>query len=55
VEDPLANQVGHFAAVIRGEAEPICSGEAGMNTLLVCEAVVEAGRTGKVVPTGVGG
>lgn len=23
--DPLANQVSHFAAVIRGEAEPICS------------------------------
>lgn len=55
VEDPLANQVAHFAAVIRGEAEPICSGEAGLNTLLVCEAVVEAGRTGQVVSTGVGG
>ena len=28
--DPLANQVDHFAAVIRGEAEPICSGRDGL-------------------------
>jgi predicted dehydrogenase len=31
--DPLANQVTHFAAVIRGEAQPICSGRDGLNTL----------------------
>jgi predicted dehydrogenase len=53
VEDPLANQVTHFAAVIRGEAEPICSGQAGVNTLLVCDAVIEAGRSGQIVQTGV--
>src|SRR3954463_250347 len=27
--DPLANQIEHFAAVIRGEAKPICSGRDG--------------------------
>lgn len=53
VEDPLANQVAHFAAVIRGEAQPICTGQAGLNTVLVCEAIVEAARTGGIVPTGV--
>jgi predicted dehydrogenase len=53
VEDPLANQVTHFAAVIRGEAEPICSGQAGLNTLLVCEAVVEAARSEQVIQTGI--
>ena len=47
--DPLANQVTHFAAVIRGEAEPICSGRDGLNTLRVVDAVVEAARTGAPV------
>jgi predicted dehydrogenase len=44
--DPLANQVAHFAAVIRGEAQPICSGRDGLTTLKVVDAVVAAARTG---------
>jgi predicted dehydrogenase len=44
--DPLANQVAHFAAVIRGGAEPICSGRDGLGTLRVVDAVVESARTG---------
>jgi predicted dehydrogenase len=51
--DPLANQVGHLAAVIRGEAEPIVNGRDGLNTLRVTEAVTEAAKTGKIVETGV--
>jgi predicted dehydrogenase len=47
--DPLANQVEHFAAVIRGEAEPIVSGRDGLNTLRVTEAIIEAARTGQIV------
>jgi predicted dehydrogenase len=47
--DPLANQVTHFAAVIRGEARPLCSGRDGLNTLRVVDAVVEAARTGRPV------
>ena len=47
--DPLANQVAHFAAVIRGEADPICSGRDGLATLRVVDAVVEAARTGRPV------
>jgi predicted dehydrogenase len=47
--DPLANQVDHFAAVIRGEAEPICSGRDGLRTLQVVDAVLEAARTGQPV------
>ena len=43
--DPLANQVNHFAAVIRGEAEPICSGRDGLRTLQVVDAVLAAART----------
>jgi predicted dehydrogenase len=47
--DPLANQVKHFAAVIRGEAEPICSGRDGLKTLQVVDAVLKAARTGQPV------
>ena len=47
--DPLANQVTHFADVIRGEAQPICSGRDGLKTLLVVGAVAESARTGRPV------
>ena len=47
--DPLANQVKHFADVIRGEAEPICSGRDGLKTLQVVDAVVASARTGQPV------
>lgn len=47
--DPLAMQISHFAAVIRGEARPICSGRDGLNTLRVVDAVVQSARTGQPV------
>jgi predicted dehydrogenase len=47
--DPLAGQVKHFAEVIRGEAEPICSGRDGLKTMQVIDAVVESARTGRPV------
>ena len=47
--DPLANQIEHFAAVIRDGVPPICSGRDGLKTLKVVEAVVEAARTGQSV------
>jgi len=47
--DPLANQIDHFAAVIRGEADPICSGRDGLTTLMVVDAVAESARTGQPV------
>jgi predicted dehydrogenase len=47
--DPLANQVEHFAAVIRGEVPPICSGRDGLRSLRVVEAVVESATTGHPV------
>ena len=52
--DPLANQIAHLAAVIRGEAEPIVSGRDGLNTLRVTEAVTRAAESGGVVATGLG-
>ena len=47
--DPLAHQIEHFAAVIRGEQQPICSGRDGLKTLLVVDAVIQAARTGRPV------
>jgi predicted dehydrogenase len=47
--DPLAHQIEHFAAVIRGTAEPICSGRDGLKTLRVVDAVVASARTGQPV------
>ena len=47
--DPLANQVKHFVDVIRGEAEPICSGRDGLKTMRVVDAVVESARTRRPV------
>jgi predicted dehydrogenase len=47
--DPLARQIDHFAAVIRGEAKPLVSGRDGLQNLRVTDAIVEAARTGKAV------
>jgi len=44
--DPLANQIRHFAAVIRGDEAPICSGRDGLRTLQVVAAVTTSARTG---------
>ncbi len=50
-KDPLAEQIAHFADVIRGNAEPLVSARDGLQNLRVTEAVVEAARTGTVVST----
>lgn len=47
--DPLAGQIAHFAAVVRGEAAPVCSGRDGLRTMQVVDAVVESARTGRAV------
>lgn len=44
--DPLANQIVHFAEVIRGRARPICSGRDGLKTLRVVDAVIQAAASG---------
>jgi predicted dehydrogenase len=43
--DPLARQIEHFGAVIRGEAEPLVTARDGLQNLRVTEAIVEAART----------
>ncbi len=46
---PLVRQLGHFCAVVRGEAEPKISGRDAVRTLLAVQAVFEAARTGRKV------
>jgi predicted dehydrogenase len=49
--DPLAAQIAHFCAVIRGDAVPLVTGWDGVQNLLVIEAIAEAARSGTVVAT----
>jgi predicted dehydrogenase len=50
-KDPLAEQVEHFAAVVRGEAEPLVTARDGLQNLRVTDAIAEAARTGRIVNT----
>ena len=50
--DPLARQIAHFAAVIRGEAEPLVSGRDALRTLAATLAVHEAAAAGREVRPG---
>lgn len=47
--DPLIAQIEHFAAVIRGEAEPLVSGQEGIRSLMVIEALLRSADLGKPV------
>ena len=49
--DPLAHQLAHFCAVIRGDAKPLVNARDGLQNLRVTEAIAEAARTGKVIST----
>jgi len=47
--NPYAEQLRHFAAVIRGSEEPVISGHDGTRTLEATQAVLEAARTRRPV------
>ena len=47
--DPLACQLEHFGAVVRGEAAPLVGARDGLANLRVTEAIVEAGANGSTV------
>ena len=49
LEDPLVRQIHHFAQVIRGESAPLVSGEEGLRTLQVIEAIQRAAASGQQV------
>jgi len=50
--DPLLCQIEHFAAVIRGDEQPLVSGEEGAASLRVIEAIHESAATGSTVILG---
>ncbi len=47
--NPLDNQIAHFAGVISGKEQPLVSGEEGLRTLRVIEAIETAARRGETV------
>lgn len=47
--DPYTRQLQHFAAVIRGEAAPLCSALDGLRTLQATRALLEAAASGQSV------
>jgi len=47
--DPLAAQIEHFVAVIRGEAQPLVTARDGLQNLRVVDAIVAAAKSGGVV------
>jgi predicted dehydrogenase len=49
--DPLALQLEHFCAVVRGETRPLVEGRDALQTLRVTLAIAEAARTGRIVAT----
>lgn len=51
-KDPLSEQIEHFAAVIRGEAQPLVTVRDGVQNVRVVEAIIEAARTGRLTPVG---
>jgi predicted dehydrogenase len=49
--DPLARQLAHFCAVIRGEATPLVTARDGLQNLRITEAIALAARSGNIVTT----
>jgi predicted dehydrogenase len=47
--DPLLNQIEHFAEVVRGTALPLVSGQEGLRSLQVVEAIQTSVNTGESV------
>ena len=48
-EDPLAKQLEHFGAVVRGEAPPLVTARDGLANLRVTEGIARAAKTGQAV------
>ena len=48
-EDSFVRQMRHFAAVIRGEEQPLVSGEDALRSLAAVEAVKQSAESGKTI------
>ncbi len=47
--DPIAQQMEHFGAVVRGEVAPLVTARDGLANLRVTEAIVQAAQSGRTV------
>ena len=47
--DPIAAQMAHFGAVVRGEVPPLVSARDGLANLRVTEAIVAAAQSGSMI------
>lgn len=47
--NPYVEQLSHFARVVRGQEEPVMSGQDGLRSLAVVDAVIRAASTGRTV------
>ncbi len=52
--DPLINQIAHFEDVIRGRCEPLVTGEEGLKTLQVVEAIQTSAQSETLIHLGFG-
>jgi predicted dehydrogenase len=50
---PFQRQAEHLARVVRGSEEPRCSGEDGLAAVKVCEAIIQALRSGDGFPVNI--
>lgn len=50
--DPLVNQIAHFRDVIQGNAAPLVSGEEGVRTLEIIEAIQHSVQSGETISIG---
>jgi len=50
-KDPLALQIAHFIAVIRGKMKPLVTARDGLRNLRSVEAIAEAAKTGRAIDT----
>ena len=49
--DPLARQLAHFCAVVRGDVAPLVTLRDGLQNLRITEAIADAARSGRLVET----
>jgi predicted dehydrogenase len=47
--NPMAQQLAHFVAVIRGQAEPLVTARDGLQNLRVVDAILRAAREGGTI------
>jgi predicted dehydrogenase len=48
-EDPIAQQMAHFAQVVSGQTQPLVNARDGLRNLQVTDAIVQAAQSGNTI------